>query len=416
MHTLIPIVLLELACPPALAGGDAGTDAPSPVVASRTEKGLTFEVGKSKMNFDVFFQPRFTYQQSGDPDVHAPATWDGTGFQVRRMLFLANGHLTPRLEYTFRVNFAGTKDALTSFSQDGDVIAFSTATFATPGLDDARLNYKVADAFQVAFGRFKVPYSGHWLVSVYDLAFPEVSPVINGIATGGLKMDGFGYRRDTGLAITGNALERRVDWAVGVFSGDGGSTAGLVFPPADDGYLYTARLAVAPLGEFKMVDLDTKHGRPRLGLGVNAGFDDNPVYGHDRRLATSRTNAHLGGEVRFATSGLNLQAEVHLGRTLGDDDAAKASGFLVQGTYVIPDPALVPGLRFSRMDPDAETDDDGYSMAEATLAWLLPEPGAKKARDRTNRRKVQIAYALAQADGADTPAFHQVTLAAQVGL
>ncbi|MBN1334386.1 MAG: hypothetical protein JXB39_00335 [Deltaproteobacteria bacterium] len=416
MHAVIPIVLLELACPPAFAGGDAGADTPPPFVASRTEKGLTFEVGKSKMNFDVFFQPRFTFRQSGDPDVDAPDRWDGTGFQVRRMLFLANGVLTPRLGYTFRVNFAGTKDALTSFSDDGDVTMFSTATFATPVLDDARLNYKVADAFQVAFGRFKVPYSGHWLVGVYDLAFPERSAVIDGIRAGGLQMDGFGYKRDTGLAITGNAIERRVDWAVGVFSGDGGSTAGLVFPPADDGYLYTARIAVAPLGAFEMRDLDTKHGRPRLGLGVNAGFDDNPVYGHDRRLDASRTDVHLGGEVRFAASGLNLQAEYHLGRTLGDDDTAKANGFLVQGTYVIPDPALVPGLRFSRMDPDAETHDDGYSMAEATLAWLLPEPGAKKAKDRTNRRKVQIAYTLAKADASGNLAFHQVMLAAQAGL
>jgi len=418
MNALIPLLFLDLSTPAALAGDDKGPDAPPPATATRTEKGLTVEAGRAKMNFDVFFQPRYTLQMAGDPDATDATKWAGTGFQIRRMLLLANGNVTPRIEYTFRVNFAGTKDAITAYSCDEfGACSTSTSTFATPTLDDARLAFKVADAFQVAFGRFKVPYSAHWLTSVYDLAFPEISPVIGGIGTGGLKIDGFGYKRDTGIAITGNALEKKLDWSLGMFSGDGGSTAGLTFPSTTDpGYLYTARLAVAPLGEFKYLDLDPKHGKPRLGLGVNAGVDDNPVYNVNGRKTDSTDVAHLGGEVRFAAAGANLQAEYHVGMTLGDDEAAKANGFFVQGTYVVPDPALVPGLRFSRMDPDTAADDDGYMAVEATLAWLLPEPGAKKAKERTNRRKVQLSYMTAKVDGADDVALHQVMLAAQAGL
>ncbi len=75
---------------------------------------------------------------------------------------------------------------------------------------DANVNYRPADAFQIKFGRFLVPYSYDW----YDhLEQFFITP------ERGLFPLNFGLSRSAGGMVWGNALDDRVGYAVGGFSG-----------------------------------------------------------------------------------------------------------------------------------------------------------------------------------------------------
>lgn len=375
------------------------------VTLDLTEKGLTFKDDARNLNasLDLFFQPRYILQMSGDGEATDEDRLAGTGFRIRRLLFLSSGKITNKLDYTFRVNFASTSE-VTVYDAEG---ASKSYLLQGTTLDDARVGYKVADSLVLNLGRFKVPYSGHYLVSTYDLAFPEVSMVSDGWKDQGIS--GYSYGRDTGFAATGSLAEKKVDYAVGVFSGDGG----LMWPPDDQGYLVTARIAAAPMGEFKLADMDLKRGDFKVGFGANAGVNTIPVY-DDQGASTDPTRTgRAGAEVRLGGKGLMVHAEGHVGMPLGETEGSTSNGAMLQATYVLADAPVSPGLRLNRVDPDMDATEDAVMAAECVLNYLLPMP---KGKDRTNRRKVQVGYLTGMQEGQEGLLVHQVTLGAQVGL
>src|SRR5688572_16174238 len=130
--------------------------------------------GDNSLSLSLLFQPRFelTWSPGADSD---QAKLPQAGFRIRRMLVILQGSVW-RKDLTYRVRF--------------NVATFGTAVDATgaavtvsrPGLDDARLNYRFLDAFQVSFGQYKVPFVSSFAnVSVHDQAFGERMPVSDGI-------------------------------------------------------------------------------------------------------------------------------------------------------------------------------------------------------------------------------------------
>lgn len=391
--------------------GDRGDDKPARggITAELTDKGVTLKDDDRGLNasFDLFFQPRYTLQVSGDPDATDEDRLAGTGFRIRRLLFLSSGKITPRIDYTFRVNFAGTTE-VTVLDAAGESKSYAVAS---PTLDDARVNVKIADPFQVAVGRFKVPYSAHFLTGTYDVAFPEVSMVSDGWKD--MKLSGYAYGRDTGAAVWGTAAGKKVEYAVGVFSGDGG----LSWPPKDLGYLTTARVAVNPMGEYKISDFDLKRTDFKVGIGVNGGLNSVPAFGDDGAASDTSRDGRAGADLRLGGKGLTVLLEGHVGMPVGEaSTAATSNGEVVQASYVIARTPFVPALRVARIDPDMDAKDDAVTTGEVALNYLLPMPHTKKTADLTPRRKLIVAYTTGMQEGAEDLLLHQVVVGAQAGL
>lgn len=392
---LFPTLLLALPWSTAQAADDA------PKIGF-TDKGLSFQQpeGDARLNLDLLFQPRFTLAMNSDTEASHEDRWDGTGLRVRRMLFLLNGNVNPLVAYKFRINVASTQ----TFT-DGDG---RERTVSKPTLDDAMIDLRPSSAFQVAVGRFKVPFSAQWLTSTTRLALPERSLANDGLIYGEADVDGIGPGRDVGALAHGSAANHRLEWQLGVFSGDGG----LRWPPSDPGYLYAAHVSFAPLGSFGYDEIDLQRGGTRFALGLGVTHDDLPEFGPQGGYQGRASEDRIGAEARFAVQGLTMTTEAYIGLSREPEmsltDASRSMGWYAQASYVPADLPLVPALRWSQVDPDPDGDEDGVMVGQGTLNWLLPEPEGYEGKEWGERHRLQLDYSFGRLQETDQLLFHQV--------
>ena len=88
-------------------------------------------------------------------------------------------------------------------------------------LDDAQVVFRVAEPLQVSIGQWKAPFSVSQAMSDRALLFPDRPIPIDGYKFSDVQLDGLGWSRDAGAALLGTVAEKRFEYAVGVFNGDG---------------------------------------------------------------------------------------------------------------------------------------------------------------------------------------------------
>lgn len=392
MHLLPLLISLQaLAAEPGAAGFGA--------------RGFTISdaSGDNALNLGLSFQPRYTATLSGDPEATDADGLTEAGFRIRRMLLTANGTLAGRVSYRFRI------DAAKSFSfYDADGKSQQTTK---PLLDDAQVVLKIAEPFQLSLGQWKVPFTASQMTSDTSLLFPDRPLPLDGAKYGDLKLSGFSWSRDVGLAALGNVADKRVEYQLGVFSGDGSNG----WPPSDDGALIVARAAVAPLGELKYDEVDFGRGEPKLAVGLGVSLDSTPTYDDQGGAAGSDRELRAGGELRFQAAGLSLVAEALYGRVTlpdGSDPTQTLGAYAVLGYYL--PVGVAPALRFARLDPSIETEDDGLTHIEGAVNLYLPDPD-KKGATLQHKAQLQLAWTTALQDGLDHPLYHQGQAAVAVG-
>ncbi len=356
--------------------------------------------GANVLNLGLSFQPRLTATFSGDPDATDADAVADAGLRVRRMLFLANGTLAGRIDWRFRINAA---NSFAFTDADG-----KSQLGSKPILDDAQLVFRIAEPFQIAAGQWKVPFTLSQAMGDTSLLFPDRPLPIDGFKYGDIKLDGLGWSRDAGVAALGSAAEKRVEYAVGVFNGDGTNVW-----PGDDGQLIAGRVQVAPLGEFRYDEVDTGRGPLRLGIGASGSLNTHPLYNDSGAATDPQTILRASGELRLSVAGLSVQGEAIYGATSapGEDDL-RSLGAYAQIGYCLP-VGVAPGLRWARLDPSMDAEDDGVTQVEGVVNWYLPDP-AKPDANLGHKAQLQLAWTTSLADGADDPLSHQIQLATAV--
>ncbi|HET7745980.1 MAG TPA: porin [Vicinamibacteria bacterium] len=166
-------------------------------------------------------------------------------------------------------------------------------------LKDLWLGVKLADAFRVRAGHFKVPVSREFLVGASRIDFIERSMVVDHIGPG----------RDWGLMLHGEPFKDS-EYMVGVFKGDGGGTL------RQSETTVAGRLVVSPFkalelgGSFSQGDVEAQPaggeldpaplGFPGIGPSGFRFYDSHFVHGKRQRLgADARITAGpfaVGGE------------------------------------------------------------------------------------------------------------------------
>lgn len=388
-------MLLSLLVSTAFAG-DPGT-------ANFGGKGFTVAdaAGKNVLNLGLSLQPRFTTTLSGDPDATDEDAMSDTGLRIRRMLLTANGTLAGYVDYKFRIDAA---KQFTFTDADG-----KTQQAAKAILDDAQVVFRANDAAQLSVGQWKVPFLTEQMASDTTLLFPERALPVDGVKYGDTKVAGYSYSRDAGVALLGSVADKKFEYQAGVFNGDGTNT----WPTTDDGSLYVARVAVAPLGEFKYDEVDLERGKARLGVDAAVTLNNHPTYDDAGAAGDPTNDLRAAGGVRFAASGLSVNAEAIYGSVSSGDTSVNSLGFYAQAGYCLPI-GIAPGARFARLDPAMDAEDDAVSTVEGVLNWYLPDP-TKKGSNLGHKVQVQAAWTTALAESLDHPLYHQLNLAAAVG-
>jgi hypothetical protein len=272
------------------------------------------------------------------------------------------------------------------------------------------MDIQVGGPVKVMVGRFKVPWSASWQTGLTRWAFWERPVATEGISYGDLKLTGPTPSRDTGAMVHAEHLDKRLDWSLGVFTGDGG----LAWPSADLGLLYAARVTVAPLGAYKLDEYDISRGDPRLGLGLSAIRNDAPTYGEAGAYRGTVRSDSFGVEARFAAAGAQVVGEYFRGLALDAEqdlaDGAWSQSWYAMATWVPGKLPLYPGVRLSGLDPSTEAEDDAVLQANASLAVPLPTPKDYTGKELGERHRLQVQYGLTQVQGAEHPLSHEVLL------
>ncbi len=358
--------------------------------------------GDKPLTLGLSFQPRLTATLNGDPDSTDADAVSDAGLRVRRMLVTASGTMAERVDYRFRIDAAR---AFTFNDLDG-----KSQQATRPLLDDAQLVLKLADPLKISAGQWKVPFTASRMMSDTTLLFPDRPLPLDGAKYGDLKLTGFDWSRDAGLALLGDLGEKRLEYALGAFGGDGQN----VWPTTDEAPLWVARLALAPLGELKYDEVDFVRGAPKLAVGLGATLERTPLYDEAEALSGHVSDLRASADLRFAVAGLSLNAEAIYGQ-LGAEgaDPTRSLGAYGQLGYFLP-VGLAPGLRWARLDPSLDAEDDGLTHLEAVLNAYLPDP-AKEGATLGHKAQLQLAWTTALQDGLDRPLYHQVQLATAVG-
>ncbi len=238
---------------------------------------------------------------------------------------------------------------------------------------DAYLEYTGWRDVQLRAGQFFVPFDRARTIREVALQMVDRQQVITELA----------LDRDLGIVISSQDLfgwGGRVTYALGFFGGQGKNR---VTPEKKPGFLYSARIAIKPMGAFDddvEADLDrTPH--PHLAIGVAAAFNQDT----SRQKSLSGTvftlggfdTVHLAADVVFKFKGLSLLAEalmrqatvaMHEGELNGaplKEYSRSGWGYLVQAGYLVT----------SRVEITARWDQLRFLAGDPALATLVAQQG-----------------------------------------
>ena len=214
------------------------------------------------------------YQQGG----MQPAA---SNFDVPRQRLIVNGRMTKNLEFDASIE----------------------AGYGNINLLNAWLNFKAggSDQFMIKAGRMKMPYMYEWYAMAnVDFMTPERS----------LFAMNFALNRSPGAMIWGSVLDKRVDYAVGIF--DGPRNQYVDYNNSKDVAAYlNFRPFLKSEGLAWLKNLN-------LGLSVDAGSQDNPILPIGLKTSANQGNNLLLDNV--APSWFNFKPGVYERgwRNLGD--------------------------------------------------------------------------------------------------
>jgi len=321
-------------------GSPAATAETAPLNLSWKDGKTTFETENVRIQLSNRVQLRFTE----NPGLGVlPEGF----FELRRAKTKLEGWLySPDLTYTLQLNWADSLNPL----------------------EDALLDYDVSGSghLRVTLGQYKVPFGRQELTSSGSQQFVDRSIVSKAFARG----------RDVGVQLHGKLHGGVVQWAAGVFNGNGRTRTRL----AGDRYQVNARLQLAPNGDPKYSEADLESSdRPLYAVAVGyqrIDLDDSEL---DRTL---RTTWAVDGVFKYR--GLSLFAEAFFARNgvaHSEEALRRPSGVHAQvGQFVVGRRLELSG-RFGWLDPDRAVAADGLTEMGGALSYYFRKHGLKAQAD-----------------------------------
>ncbi|HWN42705.1 MAG TPA: porin [Thermoanaerobaculia bacterium] len=262
---------------------------------------------------------------------------DNDRFYLRRARLNATGKFLEEFDFRIEGEFAGT-------------LANSSGLRAQ--LTDAFINWNRYPEANIRMGQFKTPFGFEQLFSDPRLITIERS----------LVNDRLTLSRQLGVQVGGDLFEKRMNYAAGVFNGNGANNN---FND-DDSFLSTARVSGVLL-----------QGKPLTwSLGGNVfssedtsvaasdfGFDNNVFAGE--RLGTGFDTQLLAGRFELWAEYLAVDWEPSGRSEVGSE------GWYVQGSYFFIPDRLQAVLKAESFDPVTEDRTEPVEIGTAGLSWYL---------------------------------------------
>ena len=289
-----------------------------PAVSYTPGKGFNFSLdgGRHKITMGGRLQVRFTQSL---PD-HAENLPNFTTPRVR--IWWTGNAFSKDIKFKFQMDLGGDEaEGISVQDSSGSTIGTGgKARNTLSELKDAYVDWTPYKEFRIRGGQFKTPYSRHFITSAGSEQFIDRSPANNAFVPG----------RQAGIMVFGDigsdSNEKLFQYFLGVFDGEGEDVRN-----DDTGLMTVGRVAINPLGVFKLTDSDLRMGEERektlLSIGVNAWYhsDDN------RKDPDDPDSYGIGFDVAFKSHGVFLLAELHYRKTDLKGGSEAAGGFVVGG-------------------------------------------------------------------------------------
>jgi len=203
----------------------------------------------------------------------------------------------------------------------------------SPSLLDAYVNWGPSTG-KLQIGQFKAPFGRQELTSIAKQQFVNRS----------IASARFAPSRQQGLAVLGKASNKRLEYGLGVFNGNGRNKS------KDDNSekMVAGRVAFNVLGQYKLDETPLDYpDSPRLSFGIG-GMTDTTGNGSDAVDVT-----RLGAEVAFQHKGLGFVGEFY--QESADPTgggSVDTDGYYAQLGYLFPNKRFEVALRASAISPD----------------------------------------------------------------
>jgi phosphate-selective porin OprO/OprP len=219
-------------------------------------------------------------------------------------------------------------------------------------ITDGFVNWNRAEYANIKLGQFKTPFGYEQLVSDTKVLTAERS----------LPNDRLTLSRQIGVAVSGELLEKRLGYSIGVFNGNGVNNG---FNDSEE-FAYIGRITGVPL-KTKWLDQEVK-----LSIGLNGlltddgsvplsgfGFDSSAAAGVDNIFKGNRSGWGVDSQLQVGRFG--LYAELlgsHFRPDQGNftattlDDSFDSLGWYVMGAFDIVPAKLQAIVKFESFDPN----------------------------------------------------------------
>jgi phosphate-selective porin OprO and OprP len=309
------------------------------------------EDGNWTLRLKAYVQPRFTYTKVDNPGTDDDE--DKGDFKVKRVDIAIEGTvIRPELEYRCEME---------------------SATGSDLHMNDAYVNYKFANEFQIRLGQGHVLFSPQAFTSSGALMFTERS----------LAGSAFGGGRDQGVVFQGLLGKGKFAYNAGIFNGNGTNQS------ANDNndFLYVWRVDFMPLGNMAY-DEDLGGWTDSTRLGIGAKYARNllePKEGHEED--GELTSDIWGLDFRFAAPRVTACAEYFWDTEKPDHvESHDAQGYYIQaGVFVVPAHWEL-GLRYSDVDPNRDNSDDRQREVRGGINYYFQGHSAKLQLDVASKR------------------------------
>jgi phosphate-selective porin OprO and OprP len=327
-------------------------------------EGRGFDFRTSDGLFDLAIGANLQVRFS-DLDVDGPGS--STEFRVRRFKFYLTGFaFDPRLTYRFQLAFENANNVRL--------------------LDDAWLNWKFVDLFQVQAGQSKTPYGRQELMNDGVLMFAERS----------IAIDAFKPNRDAGVMAIGYSKGSVFQYAAGVFGGAGQTTL-----RGTNHVMPIARVVWSTFGDPRAGEPDLDRSAvPKLSIGANGFFNTLrkttattfesafPSYasatgwlGQNVGLFETDEDVEVGSggiDTQFAWLGFTFQGEYLIGHAKGVTSGVNLNsrGYYAQVSAMTIG-CLGLALRYSSIDSNRAVTRDQQSEINAAATYYFRRHNVK---------------------------------------
>lgn len=233
-------------------------------------------------------------------------------------------------------------------------------------LNDGLIEWAPSDQANLSFGQFKVTFDRQQKISAAKRTFADVS----------LAASAFGIVRDIGLMFHGALADKKYQYNIGAFNGEGDGQHN-----PNNGHLLVGRFSYNPNGDFGLSESDIKNTDKHLwfvdaaaALNTKRIYEDWNGDGQDDKADVMRYVAGIG----YRHAGLYTQAEYYHQEEnpdiIGLRDV-KAHGWYAQAGYMLKPETWEVAARYSMVDPDCDVDDNNETEVMIGVNRFLLKAG-----------------------------------------